>query len=185
MSKPFNATTRELLGAFPESWLAYVGIDPEGPVLAIDADVSTISAEVDKVLRIEGPEPYLVHIELQASADRTLPRRLWRYNALLDLKHDLRVRSIAILLRPAADSGDLTGVLDLRRPDGGRVVEFHYGVPLRRPPGLASAGRADPSPERGDPAAGPAGRCPRHGGAPDRPSDRCPARPGDSGPPGW
>src|SRR5271154_156232 len=53
---------------------------------------------------------------------------MWRYNALLDLKHDLRVRSVALLLRPTADSEQMTGGLDLRLPDGDRVVEFHSSV---------------------------------------------------------
>src|SRR5207248_3286496 len=41
---------------------------------------------------------------------------------------DLRVRSIALILRTEADTDNLTGVLDLRLPDGRRVVEFHYEV---------------------------------------------------------
>jgi hypothetical protein len=53
---------------------------------------------------------------------------MWRYNALLDLKYDLRVRSVALLLRPTADSKQMTGVLDLHLPDGDRVVEFRYSV---------------------------------------------------------
>src|SRR5436305_1210046 len=113
---------------FPEPWLAYLGLVPEGPVRVIDSDLSTITAAVDKVFRIDGPEPYLVHIEMQAGADRTLPRRLLRYNVLLDLRHDLRVRGMAVVLRPEADSDNLTGLLDLRLPDGRRIVEFHYEI---------------------------------------------------------
>src|SRR4051812_20443467 len=70
----------------------------------------------------------MIHVELQSSADRALPRRLFRYNALLDIRHDLRVRSGAVLLRPEADADDLTGVLELRLPDGDLVVEFRYRV---------------------------------------------------------
>src|SRR4051794_30760622 len=118
MSKLFDMTTKQLLESAPRPWLAYVGLTPEGAVRVIDADLATIIAEADKVLQIEGKEPYLVHIEMQASRDPNLPRRLWRYSALLDCKHDLRVRSIAILLRPAADTTQMTGLLDLRLPDG-------------------------------------------------------------------
>ena len=70
----------------------------------IDSDLSTVTAEADKVFRVVGPEPYLVHIEMQSSADPTLPRRLLRYNVLLDYRHDIRVWSVAILLRPEAES---------------------------------------------------------------------------------
>ena len=44
--------------------------------------MSTVTAEADKVIRVDGPEPWLVHIELQTGFDRALPRRLLRYNAL-------------------------------------------------------------------------------------------------------
>jgi len=33
--------------------------------------LSTITAEADEVYRVDGPKPYLVHIEMQAGADRT------------------------------------------------------------------------------------------------------------------
>ena len=71
---------------------------------------------------------HLVHIEMQSRRHSKLARRLWRYNALLDLKYKLRVRSIAVLLRPAADSRKITGMLDLRLPDKDRVVAFYYRV---------------------------------------------------------
>ena len=106
----------------------YVGHRPDGPVSVIDSDLATVIADADKVLRIDGPEPYHFHIEMQASHDKTLPRRTWRYSALLDCKHDLRVRSVIILLRPEADSPSLTGLLDLRLPDGSPIGQFHYGV---------------------------------------------------------
>jgi predicted transposase YdaD len=69
-----------------------------------------------------------LHIELQSSDDRTLPRRLLRYNVLLDLRHDLPVRSVAVLLRPEADSPDLIGTLRRRLPGGDVHLEFRYHV---------------------------------------------------------
>jgi hypothetical protein len=94
----------------------------------LDSDLSTITAEADKVFRVSGPEPYLVHVEMQSSADTTLPHRLLRYNVLLDYRHKMRVWSVAILLRPEAEAATLTGSLDLRLPDGQQVHDFRYGV---------------------------------------------------------
>jgi hypothetical protein len=94
----------------------------------MDCNVASTAAETDQVYRVARPRPHLIHIEVQARWDNTLPRRLWRYNALLDLKYDSRVRSVVLLLRPTADSKQLTGVLDLRLPDGDCIVEFHYSV---------------------------------------------------------
>src|SRR5437588_42802 len=65
---------------------------------------------------------------MQSSRDPKLPRRLRRYNAMLDVRHDLRVWSGVVLLRPEADVSDLTGVLELRLPSGERIAEFRYAV---------------------------------------------------------
>jgi hypothetical protein len=128
MAKPFDATTKDLLEADPAAWMAYLGLDPPGPVEVIDSDLSTVTTEADKVFRVGGPGPYLVHVEMQSSTDATLPRRLLRYNALLDYRHDVRVWSVAILLRPEAEGPAMTGILDLRLPDGRRVHDFRFDV---------------------------------------------------------
>lgn len=128
MAKPFDATTKELLEADPAGWLEYLGIHPNGPVDVIDSDLSTVSAEADKVFRVSEAQPYLVHVEMQSSADPTLPRRLLRYNALLDYRHDARVWSVAVLLRPKADGQTMTGRLELGLPDGRSVHDFRFGV---------------------------------------------------------
>lgn len=128
MSKPFDATTKDLLEADPEAWLAYLGQPTTDPIEIVDSDLSTISAESDKVFRVAGLIPYFVHAELQSSLDLTLPRRLLRYNVLLDYRHGARVWSVAVLLRPEADHPGLTGTLDLRLPDGRPLHNFRYGV---------------------------------------------------------
>jgi predicted transposase YdaD len=126
MAKPFDATTKDLFESDPVAWMTYLGLHPQGPVEVIDSDLSTVTAEADKVYRVSGPEPYLVHVEMQSSGDITLPRRLLRYNVLLDYRHNMRVWSVAVLLRPEAEA--LTGSLDLRLPDGQQVHDFRYAV---------------------------------------------------------
>jgi hypothetical protein len=73
MAKPYDATAKELLERDPESWLKYIGVAAEGSVRAIDADLSTLTAEADKVFCVECPQPYLVHLEIQARPDLTMP----------------------------------------------------------------------------------------------------------------
>jgi hypothetical protein len=128
MAKPFDATTKDLLEADPVAWMAYLGLDVQGAVNVIDSDLSTVTTEADKVFRLDGPESYLVHVEMQSSADATLPRRLLRYNVLLDYRHDMRVWSVAVLLRPEAEASTLTGSLALGLPDGQQIHDFRYGV---------------------------------------------------------
>jgi len=68
MSKPFHATTRQLIELGPADWLAYLGIPVADPsrVTVIDSNLSTVTAEADRVIRVEDPRPWIEHIELRA-----------------------------------------------------------------------------------------------------------------------
>ena len=128
MPKPYDATTKFLVEGFPADWLALAGLTPSGRVEVVDANLSTITAEADKVLRVAGPDPWLSHVEFQASHEGHLPRRLLRYNVLLDDRHDLPTRSLVVLLRPVADGPDLSGVYRPALPGGPDFLEFRYDV---------------------------------------------------------
>ena len=73
ISKLFDALTRSLLEKYPADWLNQLGLIHVEPVRVMNSDLSSVTAEADKVIRVEGPQPWLVHIELQAGYDRTLP----------------------------------------------------------------------------------------------------------------
>ncbi len=83
MPKPYDASLRSLIDQFLPDWLALVPRQPIGPVRIIDANLSTVTAEADKVLLIEDPQPWILHLELQSSWDDTLPARVAWYNAML------------------------------------------------------------------------------------------------------
>ena len=51
--RPFDTTTRLLIDSDPAGWLRWSGLPVDGPVRPIESDVSTVLAEVDKVLRPE------------------------------------------------------------------------------------------------------------------------------------
>jgi hypothetical protein len=61
--KPFDAATKHLVDTKPADWLEYVGL-PSGPVEVIDADLSTVTAAADEVLRVLEPTPWLAQIGL-------------------------------------------------------------------------------------------------------------------------
>ena len=128
MPKPFDATTKFLLEFDPLSWVRYVGLRSETRATAIDADLSTLTAEADKVIRIEGARPWLLHIELQASYEDDLPIRLARYNVLLEYRHRVPVWSVVILLRPEADGQAISGRLQRSLPTGVCYDDFRYHV---------------------------------------------------------
>ena len=128
MAKPYDSSSKFLVDEFPRDWLALAGLDTASPVELIDTNLSTITAEADKVIRVGDLDPWLAHIELQSSRDPRLGCRLFRYNALLDDRHDLPTRSVAILLRPDADGPDLSGEYRRSIPGGPEYLLFRYGV---------------------------------------------------------
>jgi hypothetical protein len=73
--------------------------------------------------------PYLLHLEFVAGHDSaTLPRKLHMRHGLLEDRHDIRVRSGAVLLRPEADSPRLTGLYVRAFPREEAYLTFRYQV---------------------------------------------------------
>ncbi len=128
MPQRFDATLKDLAESYPSDWLTQLELPATGPLALVDADVSTVTAQADKVLRVGGPNPWLLHLELQASRDPELPRRLLRYNVLLYGRHGLPVHSAVVLLRPEADDPGLTGIVSYQAPHGRGGLEFRYQV---------------------------------------------------------
>jgi hypothetical protein len=130
MSKPYDATLNRLIDTCPNDWAAFlatrVGLAPQ-PAEVIDSDLS-VTVQADKVFRLPGPPPALIHLEAEVSSRRGVPRRLNRYNALLDYTYDEPVHSVVVLLRPEADASDLTGVHTRTRKDGRVYLRFEYDV---------------------------------------------------------
>ena len=128
MTKPFDSTLKDLVEQYPADWAVLMGLPRPRSVDVMDADLATVMAEADKVLRIKDPKPWLLHLELQASHDPQLAGRILRYNVLLNGRHESAVLSAVVLLRPETDRGDVTGVLRQLRPSGECYLEFHYQV---------------------------------------------------------
>jgi len=129
MPKPFDATLNTLLDAHAEDWAAFlaarVGV-PTGPTTALDTDLST-TLQADRLFRIDGPEPVVLHLELESSGRLGIPTELLRYNVAAHGVTGLPVRSVLLLLRPKATATDLNAALELRA--GGQVyLTFRYTV---------------------------------------------------------
>ncbi|MFN0073771.1 MAG: hypothetical protein ACKVVP_20005, partial [Chloroflexota bacterium] len=128
MPGPFDITVKYLVQTYPRAWLHLLGHVAPGAVDILDSNLASVVAEADKVVRVDAPAPYLVHLEFQASSDAHMGRRLARYNLLLAHQHDLPVLSVLVLLRREADGPTMRGEWESVTPTGeGRVV-FHYPV---------------------------------------------------------
>jgi predicted transposase YdaD len=75
----------------------------------------TTATNADKLLRVYEPT-YLLHIELQATYDSDMGRRVLVYNTVAHRNHRLPVHSVVFLLRPEADGPAMSG-------------EWRYNVP--------------------------------------------------------
>ena len=123
----FDVTTKELVWDGPAAWLERFGIGPPGPVEVIDSDITALTAAADKVIKVGGPEPYLVNIELQSSHDKELVETTWFRQAALYHRHKLPVLTRA---RPVAARDELAQLYrHFRNPHAGRLADESVQLP--------------------------------------------------------
>jgi hypothetical protein len=123
-----DVSAKELVWDGPAAWVERFGVGPPGPVSVIDSDITTLTASADKVLKVDGPIPYLLNLEPHAYHDKDLARKLWYRQVALDYRHDLPVLTVLILLRKEADSPGLTGSYERHLPDGSLANRYNYRV---------------------------------------------------------
>ncbi|MFO0954490.1 MAG: hypothetical protein U0835_25685 [Isosphaeraceae bacterium] len=130
MPKDYDVVTKTIVERYPRDWLGLLdlNLDRDLPVEVVDSNVSTVVAEADKVLRLGGASPGLVHIEVQKDYDPSMPVRLLRYNSLLRLRHSLPVLSAVVLLLPEGDGPAMSGRYADEWPVGRGRVELHFPV---------------------------------------------------------
>jgi predicted transposase YdaD len=129
MPGDFDPVLKTLVETSPSDWLPLLGRRRRRISLQ-DADIATvISGAADKVLRVHDDPHYLLHLDFQAGHDTAaLPARLKLYNSALEYRHDLLVLSVAVLLRPEADSPRLTGTLVRGFAGEEPLSTLRYGV---------------------------------------------------------
>src|SRR5471032_3336790 len=103
-SKPFDTTCKDLVELRPRDMLALARVTDVIDARLVDADLATIVAAADKVLRVRtNTGEFLVHFEFQSGRDPGLADRIFWYNAALCHRHSLTVQTVVVLLAPAAD----------------------------------------------------------------------------------
>ncbi len=107
MPKPFDVATKQLVETDPLAWLRFLGL-PGTTAELIDADLTTVVAEADRLVKVTNPN-YLLHFELQSSYKVSLGNRTFFYNAVTYYKYNLPVESVVVLLRKEADGPALSG----------------------------------------------------------------------------
>ncbi len=111
MSKPYDATSKDLVEMEPSAWTTVVGKPrPANLVRCVDADISTVTAAADKVIWVEDPEPWILGTEIQSGWDEDLPVSVIQRYGLLRRRHRVPVAFVVMLLRPEANMSALTDV---------------------------------------------------------------------------
>ncbi|MBY0514258.1 MAG: hypothetical protein K2P78_10150, partial [Gemmataceae bacterium] len=130
MSKPFDTTLNSLIDARADDWAAFLAARagvPPGPAAVLDTDLSA-TLQADRLFRVDGPSPAVIHLELESSGRLGIPAELLRYNVAAWGATGLPVHSVLVLLRPKANATDLTGAFALAGADGGPYLTFRYAV---------------------------------------------------------
>ena len=84
----------------PRGWNFWEFTFPDANLVqVIDSNVSTVTAESDKLVRIGGPEPFIIHMEILSGRNLSLPEQAHWYNTLLGHRHHVPVWTAVVLLR--------------------------------------------------------------------------------------
>ena len=89
MSKPFDATLKELITHHPEDWLEQLGIPITTPPEILNVDLSTVTAAADTLIKVGD---LVVHIDVESGPDDDLETRVLLYNVLTHRETGLPVQ---------------------------------------------------------------------------------------------
>ncbi len=124
---PYDTAPKAMSEVFPADWVAWFGW-PSRSVDVVDADVATVSGAADKVIRVGGEKPWLLLLEYLSTYKTSAPERLHWHRTLIAHRHQLRVRSVILLLRPEADGPAMTGLYEESFPDEPSDITFRFRI---------------------------------------------------------
>lgn len=129
MERPFDPTLKTLAELSPADWLPLAN-RRRRRITIEDSDVGTIvSGATDKLFRVHDDPEYLLHLDFEAGHFRAeLPLRLRPYNSVFEYRHQRVVLSVPVLLSPAADSPQWTGMLSRGLPGEEPISTLRYPV---------------------------------------------------------
>jgi hypothetical protein len=128
MSKPYDATLKDLAAVDPARFLAEVDAPPALPVRLLNVDLSTVTAATDVVFGLGDPLVEIVHLDAQAGPDAAKHLDLLAYNGLLHRQYRVPVHSILLLLRPQARLSVQTGKIQYAPRPGLGKMDFSYEI---------------------------------------------------------
>jgi len=138
VSKPFDATLKDLGRESPHGFLTAFDQPPSAPVTLLNVDLSTVTTAADLVIGVGDPLQEVIHFDFQASAAAWKHADTLVYNSLLYRAYHVPIHSIILLLRPQAAHANLNGVVSYSaRPLRGRMNFGYETIPLWERPAEA------------------------------------------------
>jgi hypothetical protein len=135
VSKPFDATLKDLGEDCPEAFVQEFDGPPRLPVTTLNVDLSTVTTAADLVFGLGDPLQEILHIDCQAGPKADLPADLHAYNSLIYRRFQVPVHTSVLLLRPEARHSSLTGTLKyVARPGRGGTTFKYEVIPLWKRP---------------------------------------------------
>jgi len=131
MSKPFDATLKDLGEDSPEAFVQEFDGPSQLPIAPLNVDLSTVTTAADLVFGLGEPLQEVIHIDCQAGPKADLASDLHAYNSLLFRRCRVPVHTIVLLLRPEARHREFTGTLKYAaRPGRGGTTFVYEVIPL-------------------------------------------------------
>jgi hypothetical protein len=111
MAHPFDATLKQIVQECEQDYAPIFGLRTDLPALPLNVDLSTMSAATDVAFGFGDPIQEVADLNFQSGPDDDVVARVQCYGSHYRMKYRVPVRSILILLRPAADHSRLDGKL--------------------------------------------------------------------------
>jgi hypothetical protein len=128
VSKPYDATVKDLAAQEPAGFVACFDGPTDRSVTLLNVDLSTVTTAADVVFGIGDPLTEILHLDAQAGASATKHLDVLAYNVLLHRKYGIPVHSSVLLLREQAAHPNMTGSVQYAaRPERGRM-DFGFEV---------------------------------------------------------
>ena len=128
MSKPYDATIKDLAAVGPADFVSWFDGPTTQPVTVLNVDLSTVTTAADVVFGIGDPMTEILHLDAQAGASATKHLDVLAYNSLLYRQYGVPVHSCVLLLRSQAEHPNMTGhVQYAARPQRGKM-DFGFEV---------------------------------------------------------
>lgn len=117
----FDRAIKRVSDDFPEEVVSLlsriIGLRARKLIGIVQPNLPPATIEADRVYRLGEPSPMLLHTEWESSSSLGRPDRFHEYNVLLTKQTEFPVKTVVILLRPDANSSDLTGELTRTIPE--------------------------------------------------------------------